>query len=233
VGREEAVTAQPGRYLGGRFITLEGGEGAGKSTQVKRLAAALSVRDIDVVLTREPGGTPGAEAIRELLVTGDPARWDAMTETLLHYAARRAHVEKTVKPALARGAWVISDRFADSTMAYQGYAGSVGREAVATLHRLVLGDFQPDLTLVLDLPVETGLARARKRLQAGGMQGSSAAEDRYERMGLAFHETLRRAFHDIAAREPQRCHVIDAGGDPDQVATALWQAVAAKFNLTS
>jgi dTMP kinase len=220
------VTAQPDQSRGGHFITLEGGEGAGKSTQVRRLAAALSARGIEVVQTREPGGTPGAEDIRSLLVTGDPARWDAMTETLLHYAARRAHVEKTVKPALMRGAWVISDRFADSTMAYQGYAGSVGREAVAALHRLVLGDFTPDLTLVLDLPVETGLARAKAR-----MSGSSQAEDRYERMGLAFHESLRAAFHDIAAREPERCRLVDAGGNPDQVAAALWQAVAARFNL--
>lgn len=210
----------------GRFITLEGGEGAGKSTQVKRLAAALEARGIEVVMTREPGGTPGAEDIRALLVTGDPDRWDAMTETLLHYAARRAHVEKTVKPALVRGAWVISDRFADSTMAYQGYAGSVGRDAVAALHKLVLGDFRPDLTLVLDLPVEVGLQRARQR-----MQGNAAAEDRYERMGTAFHETLRTAFHDIAIREPQRCRMVDAGGDPEQVAAALWQVVAAKFNL--
>lgn len=220
------MTAQPDQSRGGHFITLEGGEGAGKSTQVKRLAAALSARGIEVVQTREPGGTPGAEDIRGLLVTGDPARWDAMTETLLHYAARRAHVEKTVKPALARGAWVISDRFADSTMAYQGYAGSVGREAVAALHRLVLGDFTPDLTLVLDLPVEAGLARARAR-----MSGSSQAEDRYERMGLAFHESLRAAFHDIAAREPERCRLVNAGGNPDQVAAALWQAVATRFNL--
>lgn len=212
---------------GGRFITLEGGEGAGKSTQVKRLAVRLEACGLAVVQTREPGGTPGAEAIRQLLVTGATDRWDAMTETLLHYAARRAHVEKTVKPALARGAWVVSDRFADSTMAYQGYAGSVGRDAVADLHRLVLGDFAPDLTLILDLPVEQGLQRAQARHagQAGGI------EDRYERMGTAFHETLRRAFHDIAAREPQRCLVIDAAGTPDMVADALWQAVTGRFGL--
>ena len=216
---------------GGRFITLEGGEGAGKSTQVKRLAARLEACGIAVVQTREPGGTPGAEAIRQLLVTGETDRWDAMTETLLHYAARRSHVEKTVKPALARGAWVVSDRFADSTMAYQGYAGSVGRDAVADLHRLVLGDFAPDLTLVLDLPVETGLQRAQARHtgQAGASAGS--VEDRYERMGMAFHETLRRAFHDIAAREPQRCVIVDAAGTPDVVADALWQAVIGRFDL--
>lgn len=216
----------------GRFITLEGGEGAGKSTQVKRLAAALSARGIETVVTREPGGTPGAEDIRALLVTGDPARWDAMTETLLHYAARRAHVEKTVKPALTRGAWVISDRFADSTMAYQGYAGAVGREVVAALHKLVLGDFQPDLTLVLDVPVEVGSQRGLARWGVAKWGEATWGETRYERMGLAFHETLRKAFHDIAAREPQRCRLIDADGEPDQVAAALWQAVAAKFNLT-
>ncbi len=224
------MAAQAGRQADrsgrGHFITLEGGEGAGKSTQVKRLAAALSAHGIKVVQTREPGGTPGAEEIRALLVTGDPARWDAMTETLLHYAARRAHVEKTVKPALACGTWVISDRFADSTMAYQGYAGAVGQEAVATLHKLVLGDFAPDLTLVLDLPVETGLARAKAR-----MTGAAQAEDRYERMGLAFHESLRAAFHEIARREPERCRLVDASGNPDQVAAALWQAVATRFNL--
>lgn len=210
----------------GRFITLEGGEGAGKSTQIKRLAARLQDCGIEVVLTREPGGTPGAEAIRGLLVSGDTGRWDAVTETLLHYAARREHVEKTVKPALQRGAWVISDRFADSTMAYQGYAGSVGRETVTALHRLVLGEFKPDLTLVLDLPVEIGLSRARSR-----MQGQAAAEDRYERMGTAFHEALRSAFHDIAAREPGRCRIIDASGDMDAVAAAIWKSVAGQFGL--
>ena len=210
----------------GRFISLEGGEGAGKSTQAKRLAAKLSEHGIEAVLTREPGGTPGAEAIRGLLVSGETGRWDALTETLLHYAARREHVEKAVKPALLRGGWVITDRFADSTMAYQGYAGGVGREAVATLHRLVLGDFRPDLTLILDIPVDLGLQRARIR-----MQSQVAAEDRYERMGEAFHQTLRSAFHEIAAQEPQRCRIIDASGDVDAVTAALWQTVAATFNL--
>lgn len=210
----------------GRFISLEGGEGAGKSTQAKRLAAKLSAQGIEALLTREPGGTPGAEAIRGLLVSGDTARWDAITETLLHFAARREHVEKAVKPALARGAWVITDRFADSTMAYQGYAGGAGRKTVAALQTLVLGGFQPDLTLILDLPVEVGLRRARSR-----MEGQMAAEDRYERMGEAFHHSLRAAFHEIAAQEPQRCRIVDAGGNIDDVAAALWQAVAATFNL--
>lgn len=221
MGRGTEVSAGPGR-----FISLEGGEGAGKSTQSKRLAAKLSDCGIATVLTREPGGTPGAEAIRSLLVSGDTGRWDGVTETLLHFAARREHVEKTVRPALARGTWVITDRFADSTMAYQGYAGGVGRDVVEKFYSLVLGDFRPDLTLILDLPVELGLARARNR-----MQGQAAAEDRYERMGETFHQNLRNAFHDIAAREPERCRIIDARDDVDQVADALWQAVAARFNL--
>lgn len=207
----------------GRFITLEGGEGAGKSTQIKRLAARLAACGIETLATREPGGTPGAEAIRGLLVTGDTGRWEPTTETLLHYAARAEHVRKTVQPALGRGAWVVSDRFADSTMAYQGYAGQVGRAAVESLHHWVLGDFKPDLTLILDLPVEVGLRRA------GGRGG---AEDRYERMGLVFHEALRAAFLDIAQREPQRCHVVDASPGPDAVAAALWAVVAARFNLS-
>ncbi|WP_341704066.1 dTMP kinase [Ferrovibrio sp.] len=211
----------------GRFVTLEGGEGAGKSTQIGRLAERLAAAGLDVVTTREPGGTPGGEEIRRLLVTGEPGRWDAMTETLLHYAARREHVEKTVKPALARGAWVISDRFADSTMAYQGCAGSVGRDAVRALHRLVLGDFAPDLTVILDLPVELGLQRAKGRQAATA--SAAAAEDRYERMGSAFHETLRQAFHEIAAAEPQRCRLIDATGDADAVAVRIWDAVAGHF----
>ncbi len=212
----------------GVFITLEGGEGAGKSTQIKRLVARLAARGIEAVATREPGGTPGAEAIRGLLVTGDVARWDAVTETLLHYAARREHVEKTVKPALQRGAWVISDRFADSTMAYQGHAGAVGAARVAALHKLVLGDFTPDLTLILDLPVQVGLARAKSRANTAG---ANAAEDRYERMGLAFHEALRKAFLDIAAAEPQRCRVVAADTDADSVEAALWAQVAQQFKL--
>lgn len=212
--------------LRGRFITLEGGEGAGKSTQVKRLAERLRALGQEVVVTREPGGTPEAEAIRQLLVTGEPGRWDAWTETLLHYAARRAHTERLLRPALARGAWVISDRYADSTMAYQGYAGGVGREAVLALHKLALDGFAPDLTLILDLPVEQGLARAKIR-----HTGSAAAEDRYERMGLDFHRKLRAAFIDIAAREPDRCRVVPALGDVEEVAAALWAAMAARFNL--
>jgi len=206
----------------GKFITFEGGEGGGKSTQARLLAERLRARGLSVVLTREPGGAPEAEAIRKLLVEGEPGRWDATAEALLHYAARRAHLTQTVWPALKRGEWVVCDRFADSTMAYQGIAMGLGREAIEVLHALAVGDFMPDLTLVLDIPVDVGLARAGAR---GG------TEDRYERMGTAFHQSLRAAFRDIAAREPKRCVMIDAEGDIDVVAARVWDTVAAAFDV--
>lgn len=199
----------------GRFITLEGGEGAGKSTQVRRLAAWLNERGIETVATREPGGSPGAEAIRALLVSGETDRWDAVTETMLHFAARRDHLRVTVLPALERGAWVISDRFADSTRAYQGIVQGAGNDVVERLYRLAVGDLRPDLTLVLDLPVATGLARAAER---GG-------DNRYERMGAAFHERLRTAFLEIAVGEPDRCVVVDADADLEAVAARIAAAV--------
>ena len=201
----------------GRFITLEGGEGAGKSTQIRRLAAALRGAGLDVVETREPGGSPGAEEIRRLLTTGEPARWSPMAETLLHFAARADHVRRTIRPALAAGRWVCCDRFADSTMAYQGYGHGIDRGFIARLAGAVLGDLQPDLTLVFDLPVEQGLARAAAR---------AGQEDRYEKMDRSFHEALRRGFLDIAAQYPQRCVVIDAGGDE----LATWQRVSAALH---
>ncbi|NUB13922.1 dTMP kinase [Azospirillum brasilense] len=185
----------------GRFITLEGGEGAGKTTQIRLLADALIGWGKRVVLTREPGGSPGAEEIRGLLVSGETGRWGPVTEALLHTAARRDHLERTVWPALEAGHWVICDRFFDSTMAYQGYGLGLGRDLVAALQATALGDFRPDLTLILDLPVEEGLARAAAR--RGG-------EDRYERMDVAFHHRLRDGFLDIAAREPERCVIVDA-----------------------
>jgi len=195
----------------GRFITLEGGEGAGKSTQVKLLAAWLKERGIEAVTTREPGGSPGAEAIRGLLVNGSTDRWDAVTETMLHFAARRDHLRATVLPALERGAWIVSDRFADSTRAYQGIVQGAGLDLVERLYAIAVGTLVPDLTLVLDLPVELGLQRAARR---GG-------EDRYERMGGDFHRRLREAFLEIAAAEPARCAVVDATGDVEAVAAAI------------
>lgn len=208
----------------GQFITFEGGEGAGKSTQIKRLADALKKRGYDVVLTREPGGSPGAEAIRKLLVEGEPGRWDGITETLLFAAARRDHVERTIRPALERGAWVLCDRFMDSTIAYQGYGAGVDLALVRRLSTDAAGDIVPSLTLILDLPVEAGLARAVSR--AGG-------EDRFERKGAEFHARLRDGFLAIARSEPKRCVVIDATGTPDAVAEAISKTVSERLNSAS
>lgn len=200
-----------------RFITFEGGEGAGKSTQVRLLCERLTAAGIGCIRTREPGGAPGAEEIRKLLVEGAVDRWEPMTEALLHFAARREHVEKTVRPALSVGQWVISDRFADSTVAYQGYGHGLGREMVERLYDLVLGDFMPDLTLILDMPVAEGLARAASRTTPQG----AVEEDRYERMNEDFHERLRQGYLDIAKRHPGRCAVIDAATDPETVHRAV------------
>lgn len=201
----------------GCFITLEGGEGAGKSTHIRHLAERLKERRLDVLITREPGGTPGGEAIRHLLVNGDTGRWQPMTEALLHTAARVEHVQKVIEPALSRGVWVISDRFADSTRAYQGAAQGLSVETVDDLQRLALGTFAPDLTLILDLPVTVALERTRER--------GAGAEDRYERMGNSFHERLRAAFLGIARNEPARCRVIDASGSVEEVASRVWATV--------
>lgn len=206
----------------GKLITFEGGEGAGKSTQVARLAERLRRSGIDPVTTREPGGSPGAEAIRALLVQGDPGRWTPMTEALLHYAARLDHLERTIRPALAAGRWVISDRFADSTVAYQGYGHRLGREAIASLHRLLLGDFAPDLTVVFDIPVEAGLGRVAARY-------GDSHENRYERMDGGFHERMRQGFLEIARAEPARCVVVDANRDADSVAADVWAAVESRL----
>ncbi len=208
----------------GRFITLEGGEGGGKSTQARRLAAVLEDAAGEVLLTREPGGSPGAEQIRGLLVDGEVHRWDAITETFLHFAARRDHLVNTVLPALARGAWVVSDRFADSTMAYQGYGHGVDRRAIADLYRICVGDLKPDLTLILDLPVAAGLSRAA---------GRGGGEDRYERMDVVFHERLRQGFLEIARREPDRCAVIDAARSEDEVHAQIIAAVRERLALPS
>lgn len=207
----------------GRFITFEGGEGAGKSTQLNRLAGAMESAGYPVIKTREPGGSPGAESIRDLLVTGEVDRWDAETELLLHVAARRDHVTKTIRPALERGHWVLCDRFADSTMAYQGYGFGLGRETVAAAHRLALGDFDPDLTLILDIPVAEGLARATARDGDG--------QNRYERMEPDFHERLRQGFLEIARRDAKRCAIIDATQDADAVHSAILDAVARRLGI--
>ncbi len=208
----------------GRFITVEGGEGAGKSTQIRRLAAWLGGQGIETVTTREPGGTPGAEAIRALLVTGEPDRWDSTTEALLIAAARRDHAVKVIRPALARGVWVLCDRFADSTLAYQGYAGGLPADGLIALYRFAVGDLTPDLTVVLDLPAAEGLRRAGARAGA-----QSAAESRFEERTLRFHETVREGFLDIARREPARCDIVDGAAPVDTVARQIAAAVGKKL----
>ena len=200
----------------GRFITFEGGEGTGKSTQVARLVERLTAHGLEVVRTREPGGSPGAEAIRTLVVSGDADRWSPRTELLLMYAARSDHLERTILPALQAGHWVVCDRFADSSRAYQGAGGGAAAELIETLDRGIVGVHQPDLTLIFDLPVETGLERAL---------GRGAAETRFESKGLAFHRRLRDGFARIAADHPARCRLIDAAGTPDSVAERVWAAV--------
>jgi dTMP kinase len=210
--------------LSGQFITFEGGEGAGKSTQIRRLADDLKKRGLEVVLTREPGGSPGAEAIRTLLVEGEPGRWDGITETLLFAAARRDHVERTIRPALQQGTWVLCDRFMDSTIAYQGYGAGVDIALVRRLSTDAAGDIIPDLTLILDLPVDVGLARAANR--AGG-------EDRFERKGIEFHTRLRAGFLAIAKAEPNRCAVVDATATPDAVAQEISKIVSVRLKSTA
>lgn len=207
----------------GRFITLEGGEGAGKSVQAKRLEARLRSLGLDVVRTREPGGSPHAEELREVVLSGFAAPFGPAGEALLFAAARIDHLDETISPALARGAWVICDRFADSTRAYQGVAGALDSGFMATLEGVVMGKTRPDLTIVLDIPAEAGLERARLRRGNG-------RPDRFEAEGLAFHETLRRAFLEIASAEPARCVVVDAGKAEEEVASAIWAAVEQRLD---
>ena len=201
---------------GGFFISFEGGEGAGKSTQARRLAERLRTLGRAVTLTREPGGSPGAEAIRALLVSGEVDRWSPISETLLMYAARRDHIERTIVPALDRGEVVVCDRFFDSTRAYQGAGGGAPEDLIAALEASVVGKVVPHLTLVFDLPVEVGLARATAR---------GADEARFESKGRAFHERLRERFLTIVNQEPNRCVAIDADGDVDAVEARVWNAV--------
>ena len=205
----------------GAFISFEGGEGAGKSTQIRRLAEHLSARNLEVVLTREPGGSPGAELIRDLLVNGPVDRWSPVTETLLMYAARRDHLERVITPALARGAVVLCDRFSDSTRAYQGAGGNAPASLIAALEEHVLAGAMPDLTLIFDILPALGLERASVR-------GGAA---RFESKGLAFHERLRAGFLEIARREPERCVVIDASATPETVFEAVSATVTRRLAL--
>jgi len=211
--------------MSGLFITLEGGEGAGKSTQIQMLKQALEERGYSVLLTREPGGSKGGELIRPLLVSGE-ADWDAVSETLLFSAARRDHLTHKVWPALQDGKIVLCDRFADSTLAYQGYGRGNNPKIQATvkaLYKIVAGDFEPDLTLILDIDPKIGLKRSCDR--AGN------TEKRFENMDFSFHENLRQGFLKIAEENPNRCHVIDANRSPDAVHTDITKIVKEKLCL--
>ena len=212
----ESATQRPsGR---GRFITFEGGEGTGKSTQIKKLADRLKAARMRTLVTREPGGSPGAEIMRHLVLSGMGKLLGPEAETLLFAAARDDHVHTVIEPALKQGIWVLCDRFADSTRAYQGSLGSVSPALINAMQRVTIGDLQPDLTLILDLPVEIGLQRAAARRGSG-------TPDRFEGEQLSFHQGLREAYRKIAADDPARCVLIDANSDPDTVAGRVWNAL--------
>ncbi|QQR68506.1 MAG: dTMP kinase [Alphaproteobacteria bacterium] len=204
----------------GRLITFEGGEGTGKTTQIRRLAEYWRGQGRVVVTTREPGGTQGAERIRDLLVKGVPGQWDGVSEALLFYAARHDHWRRVIAPALESGAVVLCDRFADSTMAYQGYGHNMDRDWIAALHRLVMPDAKVDLTIILDLPAELALARSR---------GPELLEDRFELMEIEFHQRLRQGYLEIARQNPARCVVLDASPALDAVEAAICAVVHARW----
>ena len=205
----------------GRFITLEGGEGAGKSTQIQVVKDYLEARGIDVVVTREPGGTPVGQEIRNLLVSGDKDKWSPLSETLLILADRAAHLERVIRPALADGKYVVCDRFFDSTRAYQGIAGGLGLEVIHNLQQPVLGTSLPDVTLLLDIDPEKGLSRAQDR---GG-------DLRFESKTLAYHQTLRQAFLDFVKQEPERMVVIDADRDIEAVSTDIITVLGERLDV--
>ncbi|MBR1127656.1 dTMP kinase [Bradyrhizobium iriomotense] len=220
---ESKVQRPSGR---GRFVTFEGGEGTGKSTQIKKLADRLKAARMRILVTREPGGSPGAEIMRHLVLSGMGKLLGPEAETLLFAAARDDHVRTVIQPALNQGAWVLCDRFADSTRAYQGSLGSVPIGLINAMQRVTIGDLKPDLTIILDLPVEIGLQRAAVRRGTG-------TPDRFESEQLSFHQGLREAYRKIAAEEPKRCVLIDANSDPDTVAGRVWSAVRERLLPTT
>ncbi len=213
-----------------RFITIEGGEGTGKSTQAARLATRLQARGMSAKITREPGGTPFAERVRQVILDPATPPHTALAEALLFSAARADHLEGLIRPALAAGQWVICDRFADSTRAYQGAAGAVPMAVLTAIEGVVVAGTRPDLTLILDLPVADAFARVGNRRNADIQTAQSRTDpDPYERRAAAFHEKLRQGYLDIAADEPDRCVVIDAAASEDEVARAVWNAVSARL----
>jgi dTMP kinase len=224
-GELETLTSEPDRINRprGRFITFEGGEATGKSTQAAMLALRLESLGIAVLLTREPGGSPGAEIIRHVLLSGAAKPLGSEAEAMLFAAARQDHVRCSIEPALASGKWVVCDRFADSTRVYQGVLGQVDWRIIKALERASVGDLRPDLTVVLDLPVETALERLAVRR-------GDAAPDRFESENADFHRELRDAYLAVAAREPERCVVIDASGSKEEIAKSIWSVVNFRFD---
>jgi len=213
---EAADIKRPGGR--GKFISFEGGEGSGKSTQIKLLADRLAAAKLRAIVTREPGGSPGAEIIRHLVLSGMGKLLGPDAETLLFAAARDDHVHTVIQPALSQGTWVLCDRFSDSTRAYQGRLGQVAPGVLNAMQRVTIGDLKPDLTIILDVPVEIGLQRAAARRGAG-------APDRFESEDIKFHQDLRDAYRQIASEDPDRCVLIDASGSPDEVAAQVWTAL--------
>jgi dTMP kinase len=208
--------------LNNKMIVIDGVDGSGKGVQTRLLHEALSVISDQVLLTREPGGSPAAEDIRKLLVEGEPEKWDSMTELLLMYAARRSHLVDTIWPMLENGGWVISDRYADSSRAFQGIAGSLGLDLVEKIHREVVGAFEPELVLILDIPESIALQRAL---------GRGGKEDRFEKKGNEYHAKVRQAFLQIAASNLNRYHVIDANQSISAVTEAIFNAINLHFNI--
>ena len=211
--------------MAGLFVTFEGGEGTGKSSHARRLADRLTQAGRAVLLTREPGGSPGAEDLRKLLVTGNTERWSAKAEALLNYAARDAHLRETIGPALTRGEVVLCDRFMDSTRVYQGYAGGCDMALIDMLEDQIVGLNRPAVTLILDVEVSLGLLRAKGRGAPG--------EDRFERKGPEYHQKLRDGFREVARLDPKRCRLIDSSRDTEAVAGDIWAAVAPLAGVAS
>jgi dTMP kinase len=220
---EQALKQPSGR---GRFITFEGGEGSGKSTQIQKLARSLHVARLRAIVTREPGGSPGAEIIRHLVLSGMGKLLGPDAETLLFAAARDDHVRTVIQPALAQGIWVLCDRFFDSTRAYQGRLGQVSPGVLNAMQRVTIGDLKPDLTFILDVPVEIGLKRAAVRRGKG-------APDRFEGEDVKFHQDLREAYKQIATEDPQRCVLIDATASPDAVSARIWKVLRDRLLATA
>ena len=215
----------------GKFITLEGGEGSGKSTQARLLEDRLLAAGVDVVMTREPGGSPFGERLRDILLDANTPDHAAMSEALLFYAARSDHLDATIRPALSKGHWVICDRFSDSTRAYQGYAGALSLATIDTLDEVVVAPTFPDLTMIIDLDPKVGMQRADARRRLETDDGNEAGRDRFEGRSENFHRLLRDGFLDIAAQNPERCAVIDGADAPDAIGDKIWEVVCMRLRL--